>query len=204
MLLQHVLLAIVWTVYCVLHSVLADLRVKNWVQQKAGKSFRYYRLFYTLFAAIALAALVLYQFSMTSLDVYRPTIFTNIVGGLVAVSGLAVMVICIQKYFLSLSGLRSLYQETPAAELMIAGIHRYMRHPLYTGTFLAIWGFWIIFPTLSLLITDAIITVYTLLAIQLEEEKLVAAFGDQYRRYQRTVPKLIPRFVGRKLLAERT
>jgi protein-S-isoprenylcysteine O-methyltransferase Ste14 len=55
-----------------------------------------------------------------------------------------------------------------------------------------------------LLITDFIITVYTLLAIRLEEEKLVAEFGDQYRRYQRSVPKLIPRFVGRKLSAERT
>jgi protein-S-isoprenylcysteine O-methyltransferase Ste14 len=139
MLLHHVLLAIFWTVYCVLHSVLADLRVKKWMQQKAGKSFRYYRLFYTLFAAIALAALLLYQFSMTSLLVYRQTLFTNLAGGLVAVTGVVLMIICIQKYFLSLSGLKSLYQETPSAELMIAGIHRYMRHPLYTGTFLAIW-----------------------------------------------------------------
>jgi len=188
----------------VLHSVLADLRFKKWVQQKAGKRFRYYRLFYTLFAAIALGAVLLYQFSMNSLYLYSQTFFTDLAGGFVAATGVGLMAICIGKYFLSLSGLKSLYQEAPSAELMIAGIHRYMRHPLYTGTFLAIWGLWIIFPTLSLLITDVVITAYTLLAIRLEEAKLMAEFGDQYRQYQQSVPKLIPRFFGRKLSAERT
>jgi protein-S-isoprenylcysteine O-methyltransferase Ste14 len=69
-----------------------------------------------------------------------------------------------------------------------------MRHPLYTGTFLFIWGLWVLFPSLGLLITDSIITVYTVYAIRLEEAKLVAEFGEKYRHYQRTVPKLIPRF----------
>jgi protein-S-isoprenylcysteine O-methyltransferase Ste14 len=104
------------------------------------------------------------------------------------------MLVCIRKYFVSLSGLKSLYQEEPAAELMITGIHRYMRHPLYSGTFLAIWGLWVLWPSASLLIANAVITIYTLLAIRLEEEKLVAEFGDQYRLYQQKVPKLIPRF----------
>jgi protein-S-isoprenylcysteine O-methyltransferase Ste14 len=83
---------------------------------------------------------------------------------------------------------------------MITGIHRYMRHPLYTGTFLAIWGAWVLFPFLSLLLSNAVITGYTLLAIRLEEEKLVAAFGDDYKAYQQRVPKLLPHWrIGRKI-----
>jgi protein-S-isoprenylcysteine O-methyltransferase Ste14 len=69
-----------------------------------------------------------------------------------------------------------------------------MRHPLYLGTFLFLWGLWLLFPTVSLLLANIVITGYTLYAIRLEEEKLVAEFGEQYIRYQQQVPKLIPRF----------
>ena len=194
MLVHHLVLAICWILYCVLHSVLASLRVKKWVKKNTGNRFRYYRLFYTLFAAVALVALLFYQLSLPSENLFERTVFSTAAGGVLFVAGLGLMLVCIRKYFFSLSGLKSLYQETPSSELMIAGIHRYMRHPLYTGTFAAIWGLWLLLPSLSLLIADVIITIYTLLAIRLEEAKLVAEFGDRYRVYQREVPKLIPRF----------
>jgi protein-S-isoprenylcysteine O-methyltransferase Ste14 len=194
MLLNHVILAAIWTLYCVLHSVLASLSVKQWVQQKTGGGFRYYRLFYTLFAFLSLAAVVYFQFSVESRYLFEQSFISYLTGGIIALAGLSLMLVCIKKYFLSLSGLKSLYEEAPSAELMIAGVHRYMRHPLYTGTFLFIWGLWVMFPTPSLLITDTVITAYTVYAIRLEEGKLVQEFGDKYREYQRTVPKLIPRF----------
>ena len=194
MLLNHLLLAIFWILYCVLHSVLASLFVKQWVQQKNKNLFRYYRLFYTLFAFLSLVAVFGYQFSIESSYLFEQTFFSKLSGGIASLVGLGLMLICIKKYFFSLSGLKSLYQETPSAELMIAGIHRYMRHPLYTGTFLFIWGLWLLIPSVSWLIGVLVITAYTLFAIKLEEAKLVQEFGDKYREYQRTVPKLIPRF----------
>lgn len=194
MLFHHILLAVLWILYGVLHSVMANLRFKNAVRKRMGKSFRYYRLFYTVFAAVSLAALVLYQLSIPGKNLFHPTPATWIIGGSFSLVGLTLMAVCIKKYFVSLSGLKSLYQETQSSQLMISGIHRYMRHPLYTGTFLAIWGLWILFPGSTLLIADLVITAYTLFAISLEEEKLVAEFGDQYRVYQQSVPRLIPRF----------
>lgn len=194
MLLNHILVAAVWILYCVLHSVLASITIKKWVQQKTGKVFRYYRLFYTLFAFLSLAAVIYFQLSIKSVYLFDPTVLSNLLGSITALLGLGLMLVCIKKYFLSLSGLKSLYQESPSAELMIAGVHRYMRHPLYTGTFLFIWGLWLLFPSLSFFIADTVITVYTVYAIRLEEAKLVQEFGDKYREYQRTVPKLIPRF----------
>ena len=98
---------------------------------------------------------------------------------------------------MSLSGFKTLIQnddEQGANELYIAGLHRYVRHPLYLGTFIFIWGLWIVVPTLSLLIANAIITIYTLIAIPLEEKKLIKEFGDAYKRYTETVPRIIPRF----------
>ncbi|WP_162944742.1 methyltransferase family protein [Flavisolibacter nicotianae] len=194
MLYHHILLAILWILYGVLHSVMANLGFKSAVRKRTGKYYRYYRLFYTVFAAVSLVALVVYQLGIPGKYLFQPTFTTRIIGGVLLLAGLVLMAVCIKKYFANLSGLKSLYQETPSSELMITGIHRYMRHPLYTGTFLAIWGLWVIVPASTLLIADVVITVYTLLAIQLEEEKLVAEFGDQYRVYQQTVPGLIPRF----------
>lgn len=194
MLQTHLILAVLWIVYCVLHSVLASLSIKARVQKLAGAHFRHYRLFYTLFAAVSLLAIVYYQLRMQSIVLFPKTVFSNIMGSLIGITGVVIMLVCIKKYFVSLSGVKSLVQESPSAELMIKGIHRYMRHPLYLGTFLAIWGLWLLVPTLGLLITNVVITAYTLYAIQLEEKKLIAEFGDRYRAYQKTVPKLIPRF----------
>ena len=75
---------------------------------------------------------------------------------------------------------------------MISDIHKLVRHPLYLGTFTFIWGLWLLFPTLSLLIANFIITVYTLIGIRFEEKKLVELFGENYTRYQQSVPKILP------------
>lgn len=194
MLQTHLFLAVLWIAYCVLHSVLASLSVKAWVQKRVGSQFRHYRLFYTLFAAVSLIAIVYFQLGIQSIVLFPKSLYTTFAGSLIGITGFGIMLVCIKKYFASLSGVKSLVQEMPSAQLMIKGIHRHIRHPLYLGTFLAIWGGWLLFPTLSLLISNVVITVYTLYAIQLEEAKLVAEFGDQYRAYQKSVPKLIPRF----------
>lgn len=118
---------------------------------------------------------------------------TYIPGSIIAIAGITVMGICIRKYFAHLSGIRSLYMiEKNQNELMITGIHKYVRHPLYAGTFLFIWGLWLFLPLLSLLITNMIITIYTLLGIKWEEQKLEAEFGASYKQYKQQVPKLIP------------
>jgi uncharacterized membrane protein len=124
MILDHILLAVFWIIFCVLHSVLASITMKTWVQKKTPGTFRYYRLFYTLFAAVTLGAVLYYQLTIDSIKAYEQSLLTNIIGGITASIGLALMVICIKKYFLSLSGLKSLYREEPSSELMIAGIHR--------------------------------------------------------------------------------
>lgn len=194
MLPNHVLLALLWSVYCGLHSLLASLRVKIFFGKRLGKAFKHYRLAYTLFAFAGLALIIFFQLSIPTVKLYVPNLLTSLVGGVAGLSGLAVMAVCIKKYFLNLSGLRSLAQEELYTVLEIRGIHRYVRHPLYLGTFLFLWGWFVLVPAVSLLLSNVLITVYTLLALKLEERKLVLQFGEAYKIYQQKVPQIIPKF----------
>ena len=194
MLLNHIILAILWIAYGVLHSVLASVSVKQKMRHLLGDRFKHYRLAYTVFAFLSLVAVVWYQVTIETIRFYKPGFLIVALGYLVTITGFGIMLTCIKKYFMSLSGLRSLFQETTYPELIISGIHRYVRHPLYLGTFLFIWGLSILFPYLSLFITNAVITLYTLVAIRFEEDKLIDEFGEQYVTYRKTVPKLIPKW----------
>ncbi|MGO1068958.1 methanethiol S-methyltransferase [Lysobacter sp. CA199] len=79
------------------------------------------------------------------------------------------------------------YPDTP---FVIRAFYRFVRHPLYLGFAIAFWAA----PTMSLghLLFAVGTTSYILIAIRLEERDLVAAYGDDYRDYQRRVPKLLP------------
>ena len=74
-------------------------------------------------------------------------------------------------------------------------LYRRVRHPIYLGVLLAVWGT----PAMTVghLLFAGVITGYILIAIQLEEHDLIQQFGDQYRRYRQRAAMLIP-IPGRK------
>jgi protein-S-isoprenylcysteine O-methyltransferase Ste14 len=190
---SHFILAFAWILYCLLHSLLASLGFKKRLQHFSPGFFKRYRLFYSVFAFLGLIAILLYLVFLPSSFLFAPSLITRVAGGIVAGCGLVVMIICISKYFFQLSGLKALLHEQKKNELMITGIHKKIRHPLYAGTFVFIWGLLIFYPVLSLFISDIIITAYTLIGIRLEEQKLENEFGEAYRQYRRDVPMIIPR-----------
>ena len=120
-------------------------------------------------------------------------IYTYLPGVIAGISGLSVMIICIKKYFYEMSGLQAIQDSGAKNTLQQSGLHKYVRHPLYLGTLLFIWGLFFIFPWLNNLIAAVIISVYILIGIRLEEKKLLEEFGHVYANYISQVPMLIPR-----------
>ncbi len=98
-------------------------------------------------------------------------------------------------------GIRQVEERSPTDHeaLNTGGLNSYVRHPLYFGSLLLIWGLLIERATLAMLIAALLLTVYLYVGAKLEEQKLVRAFGKAYRSYQQRVPMLIPFFsTGRK------
>jgi methanethiol S-methyltransferase len=193
---SHIIIGLLWTAYCLLHSVLALESLKQHWKPKPGDRVDKYRLFYNAFALLSLVAIVLYQVTVPSPFVFTPAWWNWIAGGILILSGIIIMTICIGKYFLQMSGLQK-QTELPSDQLIINGVHQWVRHPLYFGTFLFIWGGWLVYPSLSFLVADSVITLYTLIGIHIEEKKLVKEFGEAYRQYQKKVPMILPFRVNR-------
>ncbi len=95
-----------------------------------------------------------------------------------------------------LQGWRQLYRARQNNQLITTGLYGFVRHPQYTGLFLALFGEGIVhWPTLfSVAIFPIIVLSYILLA-RSEERKVVGQFGDAYRAYRARVPMFIPRMV---------
>ena len=186
---NYILLAFFWFLYCVLHSVLADNKVKIFLNRNVVFKLVPYRIFYNIWAFLSLTAVLFYQFTFFSDNIFNPGFLTQLAGVLLSFSGFIIMIICIKKYFRQLSGLEESYTDV----LQVSGIHTIIRHPLYAGTFLFIIGLWLLLPSWSNLIAVCIIIIYTLIGIELEEKKLVSYFGDQYIHYKKNVPAILPK-----------
>jgi len=89
-------------------------------------------------------------------------------------------------------GLRQLVESQPGGSptLLVKGLYRWVRHPLYTAGLLFLW----LTPlmTTSLLALNLGLSLYILIGSVFEERRLLAEFGPAYADYQRRVPRLIP------------
>ncbi|SHN43396.1 methanethiol S-methyltransferase [Cryptosporangium aurantiacum] len=70
-------------------------------------------------------------------------------------------------------------------------LYRLVRHPLMLGFLIAFW----ITPDMSVgrLYFAVVASAYIVVAVRFEEHDLVGQLGDDYRRYQRDVPRFVPR-----------
>lgn len=195
---NHWLLILLWIVYYVVHSVLAATSVKIFFERVLGKNFHYYRLTYSIFATLTLGWLLYYQYSFDSPTLIKSALLKYISIIFFVLPGILIMFISIKKYFMLLSGIRSLFESIPPAELKVEGIHRYVRHPLYSGTILFVWGLFFISPMLNNLIAVVLLTIYVLIGIGFEEKKLLKEFGKKYSEYISEVPMLIPDIKSKK------
>lgn len=191
---EHYLLILLWMLYYVVHSIGASTSVKYFFNKKL-KDEGLYRLIYSLFAFIALAGILIFQYSFASPELFslNKFVFLPVVFGVLP--GVIIMIISIKKYFVALSGIRHVLGESEIVELKVNGIHNFVRHPLYSGTILFVWGLFFIFPYLNNLICVVLLTLYVWIGVKFEENKLILVFGQQYKDYSYSVPRFIPRLL---------
>lgn len=94
-----------------------------------------------------------------------------------------------------MAGWREVHRARQENRLVTNGLYALVRHPQYTGLFLALFGEGVVhWPTIfSVALFPVIVLAYYLLARN-EEHKVEAEFGDEYRAYRRRVPMFIPRW----------
>jgi len=183
-----------WTAYYGLHSLLAASSLKKNIQLRSPQYFPYYRITYSAFFLITLVGILLYQWQLDSPRLFTSKLLSFGIGIPAAFVGLCIMAVCIRKYFYNLSGVAAFYRKSRPenAVLESGGLHRYMRHPLYSGTLLVAWAIFLFLPLWSYLIMAALMTLYVLIGIQLEEKKLLVEYGESYRAYRSRTAMLIP------------
>jgi len=194
MIISAVIIFLSVAVYGLVHSLLASLTAKARVRRLFGpRADRYYRLVYNGFAAVTFLPVLALAAALPGKTLYRvylPWTLLTLAGQCLAVAALAVGVL--QTGAGSFLGLRQLIAppETGAPRLVVTGLYRYMRHPLYSAGLLFIW----LTPVMStnLLAMYAGLTLYILAGIVHEEYRLTREFGDAYREYRRRTPMLIP------------
>jgi protein-S-isoprenylcysteine O-methyltransferase Ste14 len=188
----HIILVSLWIAFGVLHSVLAGAWFKRRMQQLLQRNFKYYPLAYSIFAAVTMTGILLYQYHIPGKLLFTTPLWLIVPAGIGTSAGVIIMGMMIWKYFYYLSGISVFFTKEPPAVLQLGGLHRYVRHPLYTGTLLFIWSLFLLFPYTKHLLACIIITAYTLYGVQLEEKKLVAQYGEAYIKYRKRTPMLIP------------
>jgi len=184
----------------IIHTLLASGRAKNWTRRRWGaqRVDRWYRLFFSFAATATFLPLLVLPSVLPDRRLYTiPTPWVWLTSGLQLAAVIVFLVALFQTDVWRFIGLRQLLrggEPVPAdrhARLVTGGPYRWVRHPLYSTT-IVVLGLW---PDMSVnrLAFFAVSTAYFALGSIPEEQKLVAEFGEAYRRYRQVVPRLVPR-----------
>ncbi len=179
-----------------LHSFLADKTVKQFFYNYLI-SEKNYRFFFVSYATIFLLPIVYLYAKGDKTEFYYPNLISLIIGwGLIVLSVYAFFV-SFKNYniheFLGLDRLKS--ADKVFYPLKVEGLNRYVRHPLYSFSYILIIGIFLISPNDYVLAASIITAIYLPVGIYFEEKKLLEEYGDAYYEYMSKVPKLIPSFI---------
>ena len=165
-----------------------------------GRRFAYYRLIYNIVSVLTLAPIVLFihhaeQVPLITLSgVWKIVSWMGLAGAFgLLFAGTRVFDNGVFFGFTQIAAHRAGRTDLKA-QFSTRGILNHIRHPYYTAGILAA----ITFGDLTdlTLAVKAVLIAYLIVGAMLEEKKLLAEFGDNYREYQERVPMFVPRLIG--------
>lgn len=193
--------ALAFTIWALLHSVMASRRVKarvrGWMGERPFTGL--YRLLYNLFAFLTILP-VFYALWVA----VPPTLIWQIPApwayGVTAVRLIALVGLLLsflQTDVWDFIGLRQALRfwqgaegDGPPPKLVTGGMYALVRHPLYFFSMLFLWAS----PTMLLpnLLFNLLASGYFWAGSRVEERRLAATFGETYENYCQRVPALVP------------
>ena len=187
-----ILSAILWGL---IHSIMASLtfraKLTNWL---STEMMRFYRLFFNIFSVITLLPVLWLARILPDSTLYsipKPWLYLMFFGQ--ALAAIGEIIGFFQTDIWEFAGLRQIIMPRAEGEnrLVVKGLYKYMRHPLYTFGLLFIW----LIPVMSanMLVLYISLTIYIIIGAYFEERKLLREFGEDYARYKENTPMLVPK-----------
>ena len=116
----------------------------------------------------------------------------HFLGAAIVIAGAILIVMCIWEF--AASGKGTLSPLDPPRQLVVRGLYRYVRNPMYLSATTILLGEVVITGSPTLLAYWAIwFTAVNLMVIGYEEPTLRRQFGDSYDEYTRRVHRWLPR-----------
>jgi protein-S-isoprenylcysteine O-methyltransferase Ste14 len=115
----------------------------------------------------------------------------NQYGGAVVFSmGFEIMMICIINF--AVKGGGTLSPADPTRKLVVSGLYRFSRNPMYAGVMLILTGEAIFFQTMNLWIYSFVVFfAFHIFIVLVEEPRLRKDFGEEYTSYCKKVRRWI-------------
>lgn len=187
---DHLIYGFLWATFGVLHSVLASDSAKAFTRRVFGVRER---LAYNAVAVLHIGGV--WIIGMTALGgaaangfAMQP-FFSWLMLACIGL-GVVLLVVAFSHYDSGrFTGLARSAADAGPEPLHVNGLHRYVRHPLYSGAFLVLIGQ----ATDPFgLVTCFWASLYLIIGTWFEERRLILLYGDTYRMYQTRVPAFVP------------
>lgn len=177
-------------IFAAAHSLFAATGIKGAVARLCHGEPRGYRLAYNLFS-LALFGWVMAAFRSSPVLYFAPGVWSLVMYLGQLICGV-ILVDCLRRTgagdFLGISQLGSDRAEGP--RLVTDGYYAMVRHPLYLFS----TAFLLLNPVMTAqwLLLTILSAAYFVIGGLIEERRLLAEFGDEYRRYRQQTPFIIP------------
>ena len=194
---------LILSVWALLHSLSMSQALKRALMGSLGERYAFYRLGFTVFSVVSFGVALLLLPRMPQ-ELYRVPGALAWVFWLVRIAAAAFFVWTFKAFdiweFSGVSQART-YPRGIIGEdgefkgshgLAISGAYRYMRHPMYFASSVYLLADPVM--TWEQFLFAVFVTAYGLIGSVFEERRLVEKFGEDYRWYQKEVPRFIPRF----------
>ncbi|CAN5480407.1 isoprenylcysteine carboxylmethyltransferase family protein [soil metagenome] len=182
-------------VFALQHSIMARPGFKKWWMQIIHPAIE--RSTYVLLSSLALILIYWQWRPMTTVvwEVQNETAIA-VLYGVFALGWLIVLLSTFMINHFDLFGLKQVYEyfrnlDPKPIPFKMSFLYGIIRHPLMLGFIIAFWATPVM--TVGHLIFSLTTTIYILVAVKfLEERDLRKIHGEQYEKYQKEVPMLIP------------